>query len=264
MPIAKLNNIDIYYEIYGKGTPLVLISGYTCDHTFWTGVLNKLAQHFQVLILDNRAIGRTKDKGESFSIETMAKDTINLIDYLNFTKPIIVGQSMGGAIAQTISAQYPNKISKLIILNSVKKFNTIAIMALENILNLRKSNFEFDLLIEASLLWVFSGEYLAIPEHIIAFKNAVKSNPAPQSIQDQERQLMALKSFDSRTGIKKINTQALVIAATSDIISPVAECKELANNIRADFIEIPGGHASPIEQPEKLNQIILNFLLSTH
>lgn len=66
MATAKFNDIEIYYEIYGKGRPLVLISGYTCDHTFWNGMLDKLSQQFQVLVFDNRAIGKSKDEGKLF------------------------------------------------------------------------------------------------------------------------------------------------------------------------------------------------------
>jgi len=263
MAIAKLNDIEIYYEIYGKGQPLVLISGYTCDHAFWNGMLGKLAQHFQVLVFDNRAIGRSKDAGKPFTVETMAKDTINLIEHLKLNKPIIVGQSMGGAIAQMVALQFLDKISQLVILNSVEKFNTVAMMALESLLNLRKTNIPFDLLIETTLPWVFSKDYLTVQEYILAFKDAVKNNPAPQSIADQERQLQALKSFDSRLWIKKINIPSLVLAANEDIISPIAECQQLADNLNAKLIEIPGGHASPVEQSERLNQAILSFLLGT-
>lgn len=258
MAIAKLNGIDMYYEVYGKGKPLVLISGYTCDHNFWEDMLEELTSTFQVLIFDNRAIGYTKDDNKPFTIQTMAKDTINLIEHLGLIKPIIIGQSMGGAIAQTIAAEFSDKIGRLIILNSVEKFNLVTKLALKNILDLRKAGIDFDLLIEAALPWVHSSEYLSVPKHINAFKEAIINNPAPQSIEDQARQLLAIEDFDSRLWSKKINTPALVVAATEDLITPINQCRQLAINLNAKLIEIPGGHASPIEQPERVNQIILN------
>lgn len=119
--------------------------------------------------------------------------------------------------------------------------------ALENILKLRKANVPFDLLIESVLPWIFSSEYLAEHRHIITFKEVAKNNPELQSIVDQQRQLTALKAFDSRVWSKKTNSPSLVIAATNDIISLASESRQLANNLSARFVEISGGHASPVE-----------------
>jgi pimeloyl-ACP methyl ester carboxylesterase len=262
MAFAELKGIKTYYEIHGTGLPLVLIAGYTCDHFFWTSMIDQLACHFQVLVFDNRAIGQTIDNKKAFSLEVMAEDVINLIEYLNWDKPSIVGQSMGGLIAQQIAARFPDKLNKLVILNSMEKLNPLAEMALENILNLRKANISFDLLIETALPWVCSGSYLAKKEHIRVFKEAVKNNPAPQSIDDQERQFSVLKACDSRPWNKTIQCPSLVVTATEDIISPICEAEQLADHLKAKFLKIPGGHASPLEQPEKLSQILLEFLLS--
>ena len=170
MPTININGVDIYYELHGQGDPLVLIAGYTCDHTFWNAMLDELAGKFRVLIFDNRGIGQTKDNGASFTLEMMAEDIVALIQQLGFLNPHILGQSMGGAIAQMIAKKYSDKINKLIILNSAAKFNTRTVKALESLLNLRKKDVSIDLLIEASMPWFFSSEYLTKSENISAFK----------------------------------------------------------------------------------------------
>lgn len=261
MPIAKLKNIEMYYEIHGQGNPLVLIAGYTCDHTFWVSILEMLSKYFQVLIFDNRAIGQTKDTNVPLNIEMFAEDTMSLIQYLGIDQPIIIGQSMGGAIAQAIAMKYPEKIKKLIILNSVAKFNFITLMALENILTLRKTNISIDLLTDITLPWIFSGEYLNIPEHINNIKTATKKNIYPQSLSDEQRQFDALKKFDSTEWVNNIKIPTLVMAGENDLITPISECQNLAKFIKnSKFETIPGGHASPIEQPARLNESILNFI----
>lgn len=78
-------------------------------------MLNGLATRFQVLIFDNRAIGQTKDNNTPFTLEIMAEDTMALVQQLGLENPVILGQSMGGAIAQIIAKNYATQINKLII-----------------------------------------------------------------------------------------------------------------------------------------------------
>jgi 3-oxoadipate enol-lactonase len=260
MAVAKLGDLEMYYEVHGKGLPVVLIAGYTCDHTFWNGILPTLKQQFQVVVFDNRGIGRTKDGGTPFSIEAMAADTAKLIEFLGLHRPAIVGQSMGGAIAQAMLAQVPEVCSRCVIVNSTQTFRTAAILALQSLLALRKADIDFDLLIDASLPWLNGSEWLSRPENIAQFKAALRANPLPQPVADQERQLMALKPFDARPSNKPVHCPTLVISATEDVLAPPKEGKALAKRLGAGFVEIPGGHASPMEQPARLSAILTEFL----
>ncbi|HAT1849600.1 TPA: alpha/beta fold hydrolase [Legionella pneumophila] len=264
MATLKIHGVDIYYELYGQGKPLVLIAGYCCDHTFWNAMLHELAEEFQILIFDNRGIGQTRDDGGSFTLEAQADDIMAFLEQLGFRNPSILGQSMGGAIAQLLARKHGKKISKLVILNSVAKFNTRANQAMESLLNLRKENISFDLLIEAGIPWFFSSEYLAEPKNIAAFKENLKNNPYPQSLQDQARQFRSIPPFDSRGWLHEIKVPTLVIAAEDDILTLPAESQQLAQGIpNAQFITIPGGHSSPLEHPALVNDAILKFLTSS-
>lgn len=263
MPIVKANGIDIYYELHGAGQPLVLIAGYTGDHTFWKFMLGELAKHFQVLIFDNRGIGQTRDSGTDFTLEMMAQDTMSLINELRLERPHVLGQSMGGCIAQIIARKHASEINKLIILNAAAKLNVRTLKILESIYKLRKENISFDLFIDTALTWFLSSDYLAHPEWIKAFKEDLINNPFPQSITDQERQLKALVPFDSRNWIQNITSSTLVLAADEDIIALPEESKSLAQGIsNAEFVLIPGAHSSPVEQADKVNEIVLKFLTS--
>ena len=262
MATIRINDMDVYYELHGHGTPLVLIAGYTCDHTFWDAMIDELAQMFQILIFDNRGAGQTKDMGASFTLETMVDDTMTLIQQLGIQRPHILGQSMGGVIAQLMAKKYADKINKLIILNSASQINRRTIKALESLLNLRKESISFDLLIETAMPWFFSSNYLAKPENITLFKEMLKNNPYLQSLQDQERQFMALLQFDSQSWLQEIKTPTLAIAATEDIVCLPEESQQLTKNIvNSQFIAIPSGHSSPLEQPKELNKIISKFLI---
>jgi 3-oxoadipate enol-lactonase len=260
MAIAKIDGLEMYYEDHGKGDALFLIPGYTCDHSFWDQMVPGLTERFRVVTFDNRGCGRTKDDGRPFSVETMAADAAALIKYLGLSHPAVLGQSMGGAIAQTMLARIPDACGKCVILNSTQSFSPGAIMALESLLTLRKADVDFDFLVDASLRWLSGSAWRSVPENVAGFKAAIRANPAPQSIADQERQLMALKTFDAGLRNKPWSHATLVVSATEDLLTPPDEGRALAASLGAKFVEIHGGHPSPIEQPERLLQILTEFL----
>jgi len=261
MPIAKFDDVEIFYEVHGNGEPLILVSGYMGDHTVWSGMLDTLAKQFKVVVFDNRAIGQTKDSGNSFTIETMADDVMKLSHQLELTHPHVVGQSMGGAIVQTLGMKYPKQIKNLVILNSVMKFSLVTHMAINTLLGLEKLNAPTDFIIDATLPWVFSSDFLGTPGNITALKEVLASNPYPQSTENKKRQLAAIDLFDSQKWVHKIEAEAMIIGSENDVLTPLAENRALANQIsHAVFKTVPGGHASLVEQPEKLNKEILAFL----
>lgn len=261
MASVTLNDLTLYYEAHGSGAPLILISGYAADHLFWVSLMPYLARHYQVILFDNRGVGQTKDAGAPFTIDDLADDVIQLCHYLGLKQPHVVGQSMGGMIAQRIAIRDPNLIGKLVILNSTAKLNYAGILALESSLALRRLDTPIDALIDAILPWLFSSDYLSKPNNIQNFKKAVIANPYPQSIEDQARQLEALKTFHSIADLHRIHAKTLVIASSEDVLIPSALSDYLASHLMHGYFElIPGGHASPIEQPVRLFNLITHFL----
>jgi len=76
MATLEINNAQFYYELYGKGEPLILISGYSGNGNSWAPLIPKLSEHFQVLTFDNRGVGKTIDSSQYLSIELMADGVI--------------------------------------------------------------------------------------------------------------------------------------------------------------------------------------------
>src|SRR3990167_4083066 len=131
MPNITVNNVNFYYELHGKGQPLVLICGYTADHSYWLPILNALNQHFQVLIFDNPGIGQTTDDGSELSAELIADDIVALTKALNLKKPHILGASMGGTIAQCVASRHPQIVNKLVLLVTSAKWRKAMLLGVK-------------------------------------------------------------------------------------------------------------------------------------
>lgn len=98
MPTAKLNDITMYYEVQGEGTPLIFIGGFSADHLVWAEQALAFMSDFQVITLDNRGAGQTTIPDGAYTVEQMADDVVSLCQHLDIEQAYFVGHSMGGCI----------------------------------------------------------------------------------------------------------------------------------------------------------------------
>ena len=113
---ATVNGLEMYYEIHGSGTPLVLIHGGGSTITSTYGnVLSQFAKKHKVIAVELQAHGRTKDRGVPLSFEQDADDVAALLKQLGIAKADIMGFSNGGTTALQIAIRHPELVDKLIL-----------------------------------------------------------------------------------------------------------------------------------------------------
>ena len=94
---VRVGDIDIAYKMFGKGEPILLISGAGGDMNSWDpSTLKSLSSNHTVIIFDNRGVANTTTGSKAFSIQQFANDTVGLLDVLKIQKADILGHSMGG------------------------------------------------------------------------------------------------------------------------------------------------------------------------
>ncbi|MFN8473931.1 MAG: alpha/beta hydrolase [Anaerolineae bacterium] len=109
------NGLEIYYEEYGAGEPLILIHGGTITCRSWQPLIPGLSQQFRVLALDSRGHGRTANPAGELSYRTMAVDVAAFSEALRLDRPRICGYSDGGQIALEIGLRYPGLARAFIV-----------------------------------------------------------------------------------------------------------------------------------------------------
>ena len=116
MAYLNLPDVDICYEVYGEGPPLLFLSA-----TAWRGGIWKLHQvpdlsrDHQVIIFDQRGTGQSAARGTDFSTERLVRDAIALLDHLDIGQVALCGHSNGGRVAQMLTADHPERVRKLIL-----------------------------------------------------------------------------------------------------------------------------------------------------
>jgi pimeloyl-ACP methyl ester carboxylesterase len=125
MSFAKINDIDIYYEIIDftkywekEKEPIILFHGLGVDHTVWIHMVPLLSRHYPTIVVECRGHGRSSKPVGPYEISTHADDMAALCDFLNVNALNIVGTSMGGLIAQQMAIRHPNVVHSLILINT--------------------------------------------------------------------------------------------------------------------------------------------------
>lgn len=119
---APVNGIKVYYEIFGEGSPIVLLHGafYTIDLN-WSELIPELSKTRKVIALEMQGHGHSPFSDRKMSIATLASDVEGVMDYLKIDSADIVGYSMGGSVAYQFAVQSPKRLRKLVIISSTYK-----------------------------------------------------------------------------------------------------------------------------------------------
>src|SRR5262245_50958035 len=115
MPKADLGEFEIYYEVHGEGTPLLLVPGLGGTGNYWTPQLERFSKHFQVIVHDHRGTGQSTRSQIEYSVDQMTSDLVKLIDFLGIERAHLVGHSTGGAIGQTMAIEHPDRLLSLVL-----------------------------------------------------------------------------------------------------------------------------------------------------
>ena len=119
---APVNGLKMYYEIYGEGTPIVLLHGaFMTINTNFGELIPKLSKTRKVIAVELQGHGHTADIDRPFSQETLADDVAALLQYLKINNADIFGYSLGGEVALQLTIRHPELVRKQIIVSSTYK-----------------------------------------------------------------------------------------------------------------------------------------------
>lgn len=109
-----VNNVKLYYEVYGEGQPIILLHGNQETHEIFDKLINKLKDNYKVYAIDSRCHGKSENPID-ITYNLMCDDIIEFIKKLKIDKPILYGFSDGGIVGILMSIKEPQILSKLIV-----------------------------------------------------------------------------------------------------------------------------------------------------
>ena len=116
MPVLQHDGADLFYQVEGKGPPLLLIMGLGYPSDMWWRELPWLTPRFTTVRFDNRGVGRTGTGAERpYSVERMALDARAVLHAAGFARATVFGVSLGGTIAQELALTHPEAVDRLLL-----------------------------------------------------------------------------------------------------------------------------------------------------
>ena len=115
---AEVNGVRLHYLIDGKGSPVVLLHGYTQTGHMWHPIMPVLAQRHTVIVPDLRGAGGSAKPESGYDKKNMAVDIHELTSSLGFGRVIIVGHDIGLMVAYAYAAQFPQQTERLVLMDA--------------------------------------------------------------------------------------------------------------------------------------------------
>lgn len=117
---APVNGLKMYYEIHGRGEPVVLLHGaFMMISGDWNDWIIELAKTRKVIAVEMQGHGRTADVKLDMSFEKLSDDVAGLLDHLKIGRSDIVGYSLGGGVAMQTAIRHPEKVRKVVSISAV-------------------------------------------------------------------------------------------------------------------------------------------------
>lgn len=250
MPFAQISHQQLFYSARGQqGAPIVFIHGAGDNHLLWNGQVAALADIARPMAVDLPGHGRSIGAGRS-SIDEYAVAAREFLDALSLDRVVIVGTSMGGAIAQTLALEFSSRVAGLGLVGTGARLR-----------------------VAPAFLNGLQNDYSATIRTLV--EDYYASN-APNELKEQSAQTLqatgqavtygdyaACNAFDAMARIQDIRVPTLVLCGRADRMTPPKYSEYLAAQIpRSDLVIIENaGHMVMLEQPEALNRVLREWLV---
>jgi pimeloyl-ACP methyl ester carboxylesterase len=221
-----INGINLYYEVYRTGKPLIFLHGSGGSIRGARAKIEYFKKYFKVIAIDSRAHGKSIDtETKQLTYVQMANDIKVLMDSLKIDSAFVQGQSDGGILGLLLAINYPSKVSKLATYGA-------------NIFPGKKAIFD------------------EIDNLILDTLKATKNFNTKRLYS-----LLAYQPDISEKDLQKIKCPVLIMSGDRDAIRLEHSIKIFNNIANSNFFVIPGAtHFGTVEKPELFNLALLDFL----
>ncbi len=259
MPHFLFDQSKIAYSDEGEGPVVLLIPGLGGQLSFWSGVSWGLRPDFRVLSLDHPGSGGSESLTGALSLDRLAELACALLDHLQIERCHVIGQSMGGAIAQLMALSQPARIDRLVLSSTWAGSDACLRRGFELRLRILR-DLGLEAYAKAQVLATMDAARIAShPDEADLWEQKTIANSDPAAL---DARIRAILAFDNRQSVSEIRHPTLVFGAEDDQVVPVHMVRDLATLLPSAncVIASHGGHFMPLTAPDLYLDRILPFL----
>jgi pimeloyl-ACP methyl ester carboxylesterase len=250
MARAKLNGIEIDYEVSGGGPAVLLSHGYSATRRMWDAQHRVLGERHRVISWSMRGHGETESPTDParYSAALTVGDMRALLGDLGVRRAVIGGLSLGGYVSLAFYLEHPEMVRALVICDSGPGYRSADAREAWNARALER----------AAALEARGLDALGKSREV---REAVALHRSAQGLAHAARGMLAQEGSRVIDGLVSIQVPTLIIVGDQD--QPfLAPCEYMAKKIPGARLELirDAGHSSNLDQPEAFNRVLLDFL----
>ena len=262
MPFITVRDLQMYFEIRGKGPRLLIISGTGGDLRRSPSIFEMpLAQHFEILAYDQRGLGQTSRPDIPYTMVDYADDANALLEAVVWNRCLVMGISFGGMVAQEFALRFPHRVERLVLASTSSggagggsyPLHELADLSVEEYVRriLYLSDTRRDAVWQAANL----AQFQLLLDQTLAGLRVGADEPGRQM--GARRQLEARALHDTYGRLSNLRMPVYICGGRYDGIATPANLKAMRKQIRWARLELfEGGHLFFIQDPRALERIV--------
>ena len=253
LQMLKVAGVPLRVGVVGQGPTLLLVNGIGANIEMWEALARRLPDR-RLVMFDFPGTGASPTMRRQRRMPALARLVVRLLDELSIERTDVLGYSWGGALAQELAHQAPDRIGSLVLAATTPGLGGQApapwvIAAMATPLRYYSPTF---LRLVAPLIY---GAPVQDQTHVGARRQR------PPAIRGYLHQLYAISGWSSRPWLRRLRLPVLVLAGDGDRLAPMGNARIMARAIPGARLEvIPGGHLFLLEQPDRAAGVITAFL----
>ena len=229
MPRISIGDCHLYYERHGAGFPVLLLTGLAGTAQYWRDQMPAFCRSFEVIVHDHRGIGESDPAHLHLDHGAVGRRRHRPDGRARLTKAHVVGHSAGGAVAQILAIEHPQRLASVVIAASWTKadayFRRLFALRKETLVRLGPAAY-----VQANTLLLYPPDYIARNNEKLRQIEAQALAHFPQPEQMMSR-IDAILAFDRTADLGRIRTPTLIVAAQDDLVTPAYFSEDLARRI---------------------------------
>ena len=245
MPVFERDSLSINYQISGSGPRVLFFNGSGGSIEGSQLLINAFAKTCQVLVHDQRGLGKTSVPNGPYTMADYANDAAALLDHVGWQTTNIIGLSFGGMVAQEFAVTFPDRVDRLVLMCTSAGGSAGSSYPLHQLAQL--PTFERNKALRLLTDIRFTDEWLAehpVDAEIMRFQeDRPNSEKTAHQIEGERLQLEARMGHDVADRLHLVSAPTLITAGRFDGIAPLANSQAIAERIPSSTLNVyEGGH----------------------